>query len=417
MPKILALAETVEVPHTVGYVLGEAKLLSDDSAILPSLLTAEQEKIATFARGYVGGRFASWEGVEQLPLATWSVEQVSAFAQSLPCERRTWELVAQLGSDSIAHYWRHVAVLLSSHEEDVEYKVTMLLQHHRPWDAIKVLGMALHKRYSLCSSLLVGALEAGLQNQSAQGLSDIHDYMLGYHIQELIQCLQSAQDVDIQRLAALEWGYLSVLDGHDALPQTLHTLLQNEPQRFVKLLCLIFRSQQESVEAVDPPTEQQKAAARNAYTLLRSWNTVPGSHEDGTVDETKLMEWVTTARELCAQTGRLEVCDSSIGQVFAHLRTESDGSWPCIPVRDVIEEVASEKLVRGFEIGIFNQRGVYSKSPTEGGVQERELAQQYGAYADACDIEWPRTASVLRRVAQQYKREAQRADEEVQERL
>ena len=37
------------------------------------------------------------------------------------------ELVAQLGADSIAHYWRHVAVRPESHEEDVEYKVAMLL--------------------------------------------------------------------------------------------------------------------------------------------------------------------------------------------------------------------------------------------------------------------------------------------------
>jgi hypothetical protein len=416
LPKVLALAETVEDSHAVGHVLGKAKLLSDDSAILPSLLTAEQAKIATFAQGYVWGRFASWEEVEQLPLATWSVEQVSAFARSLCCEQRTWELVAQLGTDSIAHYWQHVNVLFYPHEDDAEYKVTMLLQHHRPWDAIKVLGMALHKGYPLRSLLLVEALEAGLQGQATQGSSDAHDSMLGRHIRALIQCLQSAQDVDIQRLAALEWGYLHVLDGRDVLPQALHALLQ-QPQFFAELLCLIFWSQQESAEVVDPPTEQQKAAARNAYTLLSSWNTIPGIREDGTVDETKLMEWVTTARALCAQTGRLEVCDSRIGQVFAHSVQERDGSWPCIPVRDVIEEVANEEFIRGFEIGIFNQRGVYSKSPIEGGAQERELAQRYTAYANACDIEWPRTASVLRRVAQQYEREAQRADEEVQERL
>ncbi len=128
------------------------------------------------------------------------------------------------------------------------------------------------------------------------------------------------------------------------------------------------------------------------------------------------MEWVTTARALCEQTGRLEVCDSSIGQVFAHSPKASDNSWPCIPVRDVIEEVASEELIRGFQVGIFNKRGVYKKSLAEGGAQERARAQQYAAYADACAIEWPRTAAALRRVAQQYEKEARRADEEVQER-
>lgn len=270
--------------------------------------------------------------------------------------------------------------------------------------------MALYKRYSLRSSLLVDALEAGSKYQLKR------DDMLGYDIQKLIQYLQSAQDVDIQRLAALEWRYLRLLDGHDVSPKALHTCLQQEPQFFAELLCLIFRSQHESEEAVEPPTEEQKARAQHAYTLVESWNTVPGTHNDDTVDETKLTEWVTTARALCEQTGRLAVCDRRIGNVFAHSPQESDSSWPCIPVRDVIEEVASEALMRGFEVGIFNKRGVYSKSPTEGGAQERGLAQRYAAYADTCAIEWPRTAAALRRVAQRYEEEAQRADEAVQER-
>ena len=82
--------------------------------------------------------------------------------------------------------------------------------HHRPWDAIKVLGMALHKGYSLRSSLTLEALEAGRKGpRAAQGSLDAQDSMLGHHIRELIQRLQSAQDVDdTERLAALEWAYL-----------------------------------------------------------------------------------------------------------------------------------------------------------------------------------------------------------------
>jgi len=263
----------------------------------------------------------------------------------------------------------------------------------------------------------VETLEAGLKSQPEAGSSTIGDYMIEYDIQELIRRLQPDPAVDIQRLAAVEWGYLRLLDGHTASPKALHTRLQQEPQFFVELLRVIFPPQQESVETVDSPTEEQKVRARNAYTLLRSWNTLPGTRQDGTVDETKHVEWVTKARTLCEAMGRLEVCDLSIGEVFAHAPQESDGSWPCIPIRDVIEEVASEELIRGFEVGIFNKRGVFSKSWTEGGAQERALAQHYAAYADACAIEWPSTAAALRRVAQQYEEDARRSDEEAQERF
>jgi hypothetical protein len=144
---------------------------------------------------------------------------------------------------------------------------------------------------------------------------------------------------------------------------------------------------------------------------------VPGIREDGTVDDRALIDWITTARALCEEAGRLEACDHKIGAIFAHAPQERDGSWPCIPVRDAIEQFDSDQLIGGFEVGIFNKRGAYVTSPIAGGVQERELAKQYASYADVCTIEWPRTAAALRRVAQQYEDDARRADEEVHERF
>ncbi len=85
-----------------------------------------------------------------------------------------------------------------------------------------------------------------------------------------------------------------------------------------------------------------------------------------------------------------------------------------MPVRDIIEEVQSEELLRGFQIGIFNKRGMYSKLPTEGGAQERALAEKYRSYARVSEVEWPRTAASLRRVAERYEDDARREDARVE---
>ena len=121
-------------------------MLDSDNEILPALLVSDNKNITTFAAGYARGRFddASWDWVEHLPLAQWSVGQAGKFALVLPFEQRTWELVAQLSNEVSGYYWSHTADFCrSGSKEDVEYAVSMLLAHHHPLQAVKVLGMAL----------------------------------------------------------------------------------------------------------------------------------------------------------------------------------------------------------------------------------------------------------------------------------
>jgi hypothetical protein len=146
--------------------------------------------------------------------------------------------------------------------------------------------------------------------------------------------------------------------------------------------------------------------------LLASWKDVPGCQNGQTVDEDELLRWIQEARALAKQRGLLEVCDSRIGEVLAHAPGEADGSWPCIPVRDVLEEISadSDKILRGWGGGLINKRGPYWKSFGEGGAQDQELAKTYRAFAEASQNDWPRTAVALRRVAQFYEDEARRED-------
>jgi hypothetical protein len=363
---VCELAGAAEDPGTVGFVLGKGRVLETDSLILPSLLTSESRKLGTFAMGYGQGRFRDkgWEWLTQLNLAHWTPEQAGRFLALVPdSERNTWEVVTQLGTDVMTEYWRWVpAFYHSASTEDVEYAVSMLLKYNRPFHAVRVLDGALQVQHEVHSSLLLDTLAAGLQSQDHN-----HD---GYEIQQLFKRLQSDPTVDLQRLAALEWGYLGLLDGHGASPKTLFRVLRTEPRFFADLLCLIFRSDKEPEESPETPTEEQKARARNAYHLLMEMKqeSIPGLQEDHTtVDEQELLAWVREARRLCEENGRSVECDLRIGEVLAHAPTETDGTWPCVAVRDIIDDVESENLARGFEIGIFNRRGPFMKSPLEGG--------------------------------------------------
>ena len=186
----------------------------------------------------------------------------------------------------------------------------------------------------------------------------------------------------------------------------------------------MFRSDHESPKAREVSTEGQGILASRSYDLLHRWREtrparIPGTKADGTIDFDLLSAWVSKARDECRESGHLGVCDEQIGEVLAQDIEPDDptAGWPCEAIRDLLEEVNSESMTRGFEIGIFNKRGATWRSLTEGGSQERELSDKHRTYANAIQDEWPLIAASLRHVAEGYDHDAAREDEEAKRRL
>jgi hypothetical protein len=191
----------------------------------------------------------------------------------------------------------------------------------------------------------------------------------------------------------------------------LHEELARSPELFVKALALVFRAEGE--EPVEVSAEN-RARARCAYELLNSWRTIPGDRGDGSVDGEALAAWVARARELLQSTGRRKIGDEMIGQLLSGSPSGPDGAWPHPAVRDLIEHLASTELERGIEIGRYNSRGVVTKDPYEGGLQERQIAESYERDARTIADRWPRTAAMLRRIKDTYLEEAAREDREAE---
>ena len=88
---------------------------------------------------------------------------------------------------------------------------------------------------------------------------------------------------------------------------------------------------------------------------------------------------------------------------------------PCTPIREVIEEIRSTHIERGFCAGVYNSCGAVTvRHPSAGGTLERALAERYEGYATAVRASHPRTAGALRRIGQQYREEASLEDFESQ---
>ena len=201
------------------------------------------------------------------------------------------------------------------------------------------------------------------------------------------------------------------------MPVTLHRLLRDNAEFLVEVLGLAFRSKGDPEPSDGEEfSEKHKARALNSYRLLASWHAVPGSRDDLTVDEESLRSWVQKARGLAKERGLIEICDERIGEVLARDVEYAGKPWPSDAVKDAIEEFGTDDLFSGFRVGIFNKRGAYNKAYHDGGTQERSLAQKFYGFAEACSIEWPKTAAALRSLAQGYEENAKREDTEAEAR-
>jgi hypothetical protein len=127
-------------------------------------------------------------------------------------------------------------------------------------------------------------------------------------------------------------------------------------------------------------------------------------NDKGKLDGRKLREWIAAARALARDYGRDEIAESQIGQILAHSPVGSDGVWPHETVREVLEDLGTERLASGMMIGKRNARGVVSRG--RGGDQERDIAKNYREASAAAAAEYPFTARLLNELAGNYDRDA-----------
>jgi hypothetical protein len=416
---LLELASQSEAPYLVGVATAKLNLVPGWQQILPNKLLPSKHSDNEFALAYVSNRIAI-EGdpyVASIPLEDWSPEHVAEFALAMKFERKTWETLRRRKPDAEHIYWNRVNPHAGHLPADeVEEAATCLLNVKRPVVAATCMFSAHHANKNLDWMLVADVVDAASMNfEKAQADAPFTQTFL-WELCELIKYLQSHPAANHDRLVRIEYRFLPLARHHNFSPKTLHAELGQNPAFFAELIEAQFCSKAEAQSKDRTVNPDQRAIARAAHDLLDSWTGIPGQRPDGSIDAAVLMAWVDDVRKLCTASDRIEICDVKIGEQLTYAPADPDGTWPCEAIREVIEWVPTDEILRGFDVGVSNQRGTHWKSITEGGEQERELARKYFGFADKLRLKWPRTALALRRIAESYELQAKREDERVEAR-
>lgn len=416
---LLQFARTVESPNEVGIALstiGDADALAEE--ILGASLASPEPHESRFGRGFVWEsirrRGRAWaEGVLQNAGSAWRPEQRAELLVCLPYEESTWQLATNFGDDTDRAYWRRV-IAFAIPDTHVEFGARKLLKYGRPFAVVDYLAAKAHsKTKSLPPELVADALHAVMEATSSN--DDPVDSSFAHDIGELLDALAADPgELPLARVAALEWAFVPILT-HVRTPRVLHDELRRDPMFFAELITMVYRpNRDDDEERAAVLTDEEQAKALAAHELLESWRSVPGTAADGTIDRIALESWTRTARDELRKRDRSEIGDFIFGQVLSGTPRGDDGIWPHPCVRDLIENADSADIERGIATGVYNSRGVVSRSLTEGGTQERQLVERYRGYAEATQNRWHRTTAMLRQIADWYEDAAARADQDVE---
>jgi len=414
---LLDMADNVEQPGELGATLGRTELLTEEEDdFLRQELNSPDSTRSQLARGFVWGRFRSrgwgWaeEKLSSVAASNWSSAQWAEFLTCLPFEERTWDLVEGLDTETQRLYWHQVRPHYLPSVEECERAATKLIEHDRPYAAIEILVLRITDQQPSApsSEVIVTALERAVRTDPG---ADIHWESLLYDVGELLDYLEASGRIEEGRIATLEWAFLPLFKHHERRPKVLHRELARNPDFFAEVIALVYKGEDDDDCVL---SEEERIRAELGYELLENWRAVPGLQEDGSIDSEALEAWVSRAREATAARGRGSVGEKLIGEMLSFGPEDLDGAWPCTAIRDLIEEVASPEMERGFEKAVYNSRGAVMRSLTEGGRQENQLVTKYLKYANMVSDQWPRTAAMLRRLADTYRREGRRRDLEAE---
>ena len=404
---VLEFAKQVSSPRRVGIAFGPVAGTDVDATALPALLESDENSLSQFAEGFVWGLFRGlgWQWVDCVDMSKWTPAQIGQFLSFLPFTQDTWQRSKRLLGQDESAYWTKTTADVFQAEGELGFAADQLLRYERPDAAIYCLAKMVHDKQTLDSGMAVRALLQAVQSSQNLRANDVHD------IVDIIKALQDDPDTSTEDLLRVEWAYLLVLDGyHDASPKALERGLADDPAFFCEVIRLAFRSKKEE-RPTEELTEERERIAANAYRLLREWRTPPGHQEDGTYDGDALTSWLEAVKRECADTGHLESAMKIVGHVLIRVPPDPDGLWIHRSAAAVLNAKDAKGMRDGFRATLYSSRGTHWIDPT--GKPERELAAKYRAQAEAVEeAGYHRLGIALRKLADTYKREAERVSSE-----
>lgn len=417
MTGIEALLSLVKAWSTIGQYLILTAASEKQMSLVATLVEKAVETGERYWAGCLQGALLAIDDSDRGAfLAALAISQTDAAALTLfkfaPFDGTTWFALAASKGDLEPAYWRQVIPHGWRHADDeLNLIVDRLFEVDRPISAFNALA----HEYERLDGATLARLIKSLTQPTAEAESGVQ-----IHAHGIEDALEASGAATVAELAQFEYLFVNASAHSKHGIRNLEKQISASPVDFVHLVSILYL-RDDGLEDPDdmqgPDRANRQSICEKVYAVLGRLKRTPGTRDDGVVDSTALLSWMVEARDRFKAVGRSDVGDSQIGQLLGRTRADPDGLWPNEAVRDALEACGSDRMMRGMEIGLRNNRGAVWRAP--GGGQERALADRYRRFARQVQKDYPVTARMLDSVAEGYEGQAEwhDTDEAVRKRL
>ena len=400
---VIALLSNSEAPDTVGASLSPCIASKDARADFLRQCLSTTGHLVRKVDGCIQGFLMSLGEEVRSEILSAVAEHAETGStarlfRGAPFAQATWRLLDRYGEKVRDRYWQEVSPFRGRHSEaELIELIDRLLEARRPRAAFQ----AVRFEWSRIETSRLKRLLFDVATVHAEPAN--HYKIERYQISKALSSLDGRSGVSPDEMARLEFLYIKALDRSDHGIPNLARQIAKSPNMFVQALALVFKRRN---NGQDPPEwriedpEQRDEMAMSAHRLLDQINHIPGTGTDGRIDTQALFAWVIEVRRLCVEHGRAESGDEYIGQLLSRSQSEEDGTWPCLPICEVMERIASRHIGIGFSIGVRNGR--FMQLTRNVGRVEREKAAQYRERAKQRAFDYPHVSGILEGIAADY---------------
>ena len=307
----------------------------------------------------------------------------------MPFEPETWDALTDFDADTQQEYWSKVRVGTKNHDSnDMNFAVKKLLSVGRSSAAFEYAQLDWGK---LASEEIHAILRNLRHDPESRHYSMRHDSV---YIKAAIAELTDRQSVPHTELARLEWSYLDFHTLADMEFPNLELALGEEPTEYASFVQLACRKSTFKNE------KHRNDEALLAWQMLEAISRLPGQDNEGQIDADHLRDWIHAVQTECDASDCRRTGDYFIGRLLSSAPSDANGVWPILPVREFLEERINEDIKEGIMIGVSNS--VEGQIIVVAGEEERQLANQYSEWSMRCATAYPKTASLLRDIADRF---------------
>ena len=410
--RIIELAEMGQTAHTIGMMF--SIIVDDDQALSEKLLyiLRKDTKPHGVQQRILSGALHSLDNQNREILQR-LVDLLSADERLIvlllaPFDHKTWKIVESFDNSFQTDYWSKIHHSRYPSKDDLSYAVGQLIDAKRPKTALNMTHFSFN---SLSPRMLYKMLDAiATERNDTDNISRLDSVL----VLKALKHLTESKVASIDEMAAFEFKFIEIFNHTSNRPLNLEKYIERHPELFVQAVAFVYKRQDDKKDPkyLRPKNLQQAAAKYDRF--LNVLSLIPGHNEHGELKTENLLNWVKAVRSGCSELARAEVGDECIGGLLANDPTLADdeGVWPSLPVRDALEQIANDNIKRGFTTRLYNSRGAHIRS--EGGNQERDLADKYAHWAEKMEFTYPNVSDMMREMEEMYLREASWQDNETQ---